>query len=101
MPVPVSVQVTPVGINLAVGNSQLFTAVDNLGRPRTDATWTIGNSSIATITTDASPWLTAVAAGSTTLTATVQGVSAQAEITGLRYPDRTALRTREVRVSWR
>jgi hypothetical protein len=69
-------QVTPTGVNMVVGGTQQFTAVDQLGRPRTDAAWTVSDTSIATITTDSSPVLTAVAVGQVTLTATVGSVTA-------------------------
>jgi hypothetical protein len=79
--VPYSLQVTPAAANVAVGGTQQFTAVDNLGRPRSDATWTVSNSNVATITANSSPVLTGVAAGQVTLTANVDGVKAQAQVT--------------------
>ncbi len=79
-PVPVSLLITPASLNLTTGGTQEFTATDDQGRPRPDATWTVSNSSLATITTDSSPWLTALAVGSVTVTATAQGVSAQAQV---------------------
>jgi outer membrane protein assembly factor BamB len=54
-----------------------FVVLDNQGLTRYDATWTLDNPSLATISTDSLPTLTALAAGTVTLTATVQGVSAQ------------------------
>jgi hypothetical protein len=75
-----SLQVTPTGVNMVVGNSQQFTVVDQLGRPRTDATWTVDNTSTATIDTNSSPTLTAVAVGQATLTANVGGVTAQTQV---------------------
>lgn len=80
LPPPNSIQITPAGANLSVGDYLQFTALDDQGRPRTDATWTVSNTNLATITTDSSPWLTAVASGTVTLTATAQSVSAQAQI---------------------
>jgi hypothetical protein len=83
LPAPLSLQITPANVSVVVGSSQPFTAVDDKGRPRTDASWTISNHTVATITSDASPWLTALAAGSATLTATVQGLSTQEQVTVL------------------
>jgi hypothetical protein len=81
LPAPQSIQITPATVNMLVGNTQTFTAVDELGRPRTDATWTISDTTLATITTDSSPVLTAVAIGQPTLAANVQGASAQIQVT--------------------
>jgi Glucodextranase, domain B/Bacterial Ig-like domain (group 2)/IPT/TIG domain/PQQ-like domain len=85
-PLPSSLQITPANVNVVVGGTQQFTAVDNQGRPRPDATWTVSNTTVATITTAASPVLTALAAGTVTLTATVQGVSTQLSVTILSSP---------------
>jgi hypothetical protein len=78
---PSSVRITPTGVTMLIGGTQQFTAVDSLGHPRTDATWTVDNASLATITTSSSPTLTAIAAGQITLTATVEGISAQTQVT--------------------
>jgi hypothetical protein len=80
LPAPTSLQVSPQGVNMVIGQTQQFNAVDNLGRTRSDATWTVSNTTLATITTDSSPTLTAVASGQVTLTARVQGVSAQTQV---------------------
>ncbi len=80
-PRPPSLQVTPSVANMEVGGTQQFTAVDNNGNPRSDLTWTVSNYSLASITSDSSPTLTALAAGQVTLTATDGTVSAQAQIT--------------------
>jgi len=80
LPSPASLQITPANANVLVGATQQFTAVDQLGRPRSDATWTIDNTNIATISTDTSPVLTGVAAGTATLTATIGSVSAQVQV---------------------
>jgi Glucodextranase, domain B/IPT/TIG domain/Bacterial Ig-like domain (group 2)/Galactose oxidase, central domain len=81
LPAPTSLQITPVAPFVSVGNTQQFTAVDQNGQPRTDAAWTVDNTSVATISTDSSPTLTGVAAGQVTLTASVGSVSAQAQVT--------------------
>ena len=56
--------------------------VTNVGDVRTDATWTVSNMSLATLTAGSSPVLTAIAAGQVlTLTATIDGIPAQAQVT--------------------
>jgi len=80
LPAPQALQITPTNVNMLVGETQTFTAVDELGRPRLDATWTISDTTLATISTDSSPLLNAVLVGQLTLTANVQGASAQAQV---------------------
>ncbi|HTV60668.1 MAG TPA: kelch repeat-containing protein [Verrucomicrobiae bacterium] len=80
-PAPSSVKVTPVAVNLNVGDSQQFSAVTEVGYPRTDVSWVVSDPSLASITSDSSPTLTALSTGTVTLTATVEGVSGQAQIT--------------------
>jgi hypothetical protein len=77
LPAPNTLTVTPSGVNMLVGNMQQFNAIDELGRVRTDATWTVSDTTIATITSDSSPLLTAVGVGQATLTATVGSVTGQ------------------------
>jgi len=79
--VPSSLQVTPTAVTMQVGNTRQFTAVDNHGNPRPDATWAVSDTSLATITPDSPPTLTAVAPGQVTVTATAEGVTAQAQVT--------------------
>ena len=80
-PAPTSVTITPTNVNLAVGQTQQFTATDDQGRPRPDATWSLPRrTTLATITTGGSPVLTADAVGQVTLTATVQGKTAQTAV---------------------
>lgn len=76
-----ALQVTPAQVTMLVGETQQFTAVDEQGRPRPDATWTVSDTNIAAITTDSAPTLTGLAAGQVTLTATVGSVSADAQVT--------------------
>jgi hypothetical protein len=81
---------------MIIGGVQQFTAVDNQGIPRTDATWSVSNSSLATVTTNGNgtALLTALTAGQVTLTATADGVSAQEQVTILSassYPVGTAI----------
>jgi hypothetical protein len=80
-PPPFSLQVTPSAANMLIGSTQQFTAISNIGYPRTDATWAVSDQSLASISTGSSPVLTALAAGQVTITATAAGVSAQAQIT--------------------
>jgi hypothetical protein len=87
LPVPTLLQITPAGVNMLIGDTHQFDVVDNTGMPRPDATWSVDNTNLGTITIGASPTtgnsvtLTAVAAGTVTLTVTVQGVNAQTQIT--------------------
>jgi len=80
LPPPSSLQVSPTTVNMVVGDTQQFTAVDDQGRPRSDATWSVSDATLASISSDSSPVLTAIAVGQVTLTATVGGVSAQAQV---------------------
>jgi Bacterial Ig-like domain (group 2)/Glucodextranase, domain B len=77
---PTSLQITPIGVNMPVGGTQQFTAVDDMGRLRSDATWTVDNTNLGTMTSGSPATLTALAAGTVTLTATVQGISAQTQV---------------------
>jgi hypothetical protein len=81
LPKPFSLQVTPANVNMLVGGTQQFTVVANDGYPRPDATWMVSNTTLASIGSGSSPILTALASGTVTLTATIEGVSAQAQIT--------------------
>jgi hypothetical protein len=80
-PVPNSLQITPSTANMTVGDTRQFTAVDNLGRPRPDATWTVSDTSLGSITASGSATLTATAPGTVSVTATVDAISAQAQVT--------------------
>jgi hypothetical protein len=75
LPPPQSLTVTPFTANFVVGQTQDLVAVDELGRPRPEATWTVSDPTIATISGD--PTLTVIAPGPFTLTAAVGGVSTQ------------------------
>ena len=80
LPPPNSLQITPSNVNLVVGMTQQFTAIDDLGRRRTDATWAVNDTTIAAITTDGQPVLTALGIGQVTLTVAVQGLSLQIQV---------------------
>ncbi len=77
---PLSLSVTPSGATLQAGESRLFTVVDHLGQPRTDAMWSVDNASVATVDPDTGV-VTAVASGGTVLTATVGAAMATAQVT--------------------
>lgn len=92
LPPPTSLQIRPTDVNLLVGGTQRFTVVDEQGRLRPDAAWTVSDTSLATITAESSPTLTAVAVGQVTLTVEVQSVSTQAVVnilSGLTLPPGT------------
>jgi hypothetical protein len=82
-PPPPSLQITPGVANIAIGGTQQFTAVDNLGYPRLDVTWTVSDPTIATVSTDEdnAAIVTGVAAGQVTLTANAEGVTSQQQVT--------------------
>jgi len=82
-PPPFTLQITSAVVNMIIGGTQQFTAIDNNGIPSTDATWSVSNSSLATVTTNGNGTgiLTALAAGQMTLTATADSVSAQEQVT--------------------
>lgn len=83
LPAPTSLQITPSDSHVSIGSTQQFSVVDQLGQPRTDSTWTVDNSSVATISADSSPLLTGISGGQLTLTATVGNISAQTQVTVL------------------
>jgi hypothetical protein len=78
---PISIQVTPPNANMLVGGAQSFTAVDDQGVRRPDATWTVSDSTIASFVSGSANTLMANAVGQVTLTATVGGVSAETTVT--------------------
>ena len=82
-PVPVSLKLTPPGATLEIGDDQKFTvsAIDqnNNAMPAGEVTWTNSNDDVGTIS--AAGIFTAHAAGTTTITATVGDLSADAIIT--------------------
>jgi hypothetical protein len=82
-PPPFSLQITPAASNLAVGGTQTFTAVDNVGIPRQDVNWTVSNTSLASLVSNpnGTTTVTGLAAGVVNLTATAEGVTAQAQVT--------------------
>jgi hypothetical protein len=79
---PYSLQITPAATNILVGGTQTFTAVDNNGNPRQDVTWTVSNSSLGSIVTNANGTgtLTGIAAGQVAITATAETTSGQEQV---------------------
>jgi Bacterial Ig-like domain (group 2)/Glucodextranase, domain B len=75
MAAPTSLTVTPPNPTLTIGGTQAFTAVDENGTPRPDATWTISDTTIASFETDSPNTLVGNAAGTATVTATVGTVT--------------------------
>jgi IPT/TIG domain-containing protein len=73
-----SIAVQPASVELVVGDTHQLLAVDNNGATVSGATWSVDNPSLASISTDVPPILTAVADGNITLTATYQGFNAEA-----------------------
>jgi hypothetical protein len=82
LPTPTSLYITPSSKSLQTGGTQQFTAMDDQGRQRFDATWTLSDPGVAGLTFNANvPTLTALNPGETVLTADVEGIQAHAQIT--------------------
>lgn len=71
LPAPLALQIMPGGGAMLVGETRTLMAVDQLGRPRPDATWSVNDPLLATLSTGAEPTLTAIAEGPVTVTVTV------------------------------
>ena len=80
LPAPHSLEVTPAEIEMLVGETQQFTAVDETRHSRTDAVWSLNNTVSGSITPGSSPVFTAVATGSVRLTASVGSISTQVNV---------------------
>lgn len=80
LPPATSLQMTPAGGTMRVGEKRQLLVTDSFGRPRADAVWMVDDPSLATLSLDDEPTLTAVAAGTVTVSATVGGVLATAPI---------------------
>jgi uncharacterized protein YjdB len=82
-PILSSISVSPNAPSIAVGATQQFTATgtysDGSKKPVTTATWTAANPAIATV--NASGLATAVASGSTQITASSNGISGSTTLT--------------------
>ena len=81
MSAPTALTVTPGPISMLIGQQQSFTAVDQTGTRRPDATWSVSDSTIASFVSGSPNTLLGVAAGQVTLTATVGSVSGQTTVT--------------------
>jgi Beta-propeller repeat/Glucodextranase, domain B/Bacterial Ig-like domain (group 2) len=83
MPAPTSLTVTPASPNMAVGGTQAFTAIDQTGTNRPDATWSVSDSTVASFVSGSPNTLVGNAAGTVTLTATVGSITGQTTVTVL------------------
>jgi len=83
MPAPTSLTVTPANPNMVVGGAQAFTAVDQTGTSRPDATWSVSDTTIASFSSSSPNVLVGNAAGTATLTATVGSITGQTTVTVL------------------
>lgn len=80
LPLPVSLQVTPAKLNVLIGEIQTLVAIDEQGRQRPDAAWTVSDASVANLTDSSAGNITGVSAGEVTVTATIQNVFGQATV---------------------
>ncbi len=80
LPAPLSLQVTPVNVSMLTGDSRTFSVIDEQGRVRSDASWSSSDSQVASFSADASETLVGVAPGQVTVTANVQGITAQTSV---------------------
>jgi hypothetical protein len=81
MAAPTSLQISPTSATLGTGESRKFSASDQTGIRRPDVSWTVSDSTIASLSTDGSGTLTGVAAGTVTLSASIGSVSASTTVT--------------------
>jgi hypothetical protein len=82
LPAPFALKVTPATATMVVGERREFTVLDQQGRPRGDATWSVSDETLAMVTVDNGiASVEAIAAGEVTVTASSGSVSAQATIT--------------------
>jgi hypothetical protein len=97
-PVPTSLTITPTTLTLVAGGTRSLRLVDERGRLVAGGTWTSSAPLVATVTEiDGVVWVTTLAAGEATLTATRDGLTAEATLTvlaaGTTLPSGTALWT--------
>ena len=78
---PTSLRVTPQSTTMLSGETRRFSLLDNFDRIPSDAEWTIDNATVAVVSTTPDVRLTAVSAGTVTLTARWQGLSATTRVT--------------------
>ena len=80
---PTSLRMTPQQVIMLAGETRRFSAVDNLNRIPSNATWAINHPDIATLNTTPDVTLTGLMAGDVMLTASWQGLTATTQITVL------------------
>jgi hypothetical protein len=88
-----SLKITPTAFSMSAGETRDLTAVDDLGNPVTDVTWSSSDSSVASFVEETSA-LTANNLGEVTITASSGGQTAQATLTvyvGTALPSGTAI----------
>jgi len=73
-----SITVQPTTATILVGDSETLVVLDSNGNTVTGSSWSVDNASLASISSSVPPVLTALAAGSVTVTATYEGLTAQA-----------------------
>ncbi len=79
---PTNLRVSPQDVTIAVGQRWHFAMLDNLGRAPVDVTWTRTNPTLSTLAIiNGQAELTAVATGTTTLTASWRGLTASTTVT--------------------
>jgi hypothetical protein len=83
MSAPTSLTASPANPNMVVGGMQSFTAIDQTGTTRPDATWSVSNTTIASFSGSSPNVLIGNAPGTVTLTATVGSVTGQTTVTVL------------------
>lgn len=79
---PTNLRVSPQNVTIAVGQRWHFAMLDNLDRAPVDVVWTRTTPALSTLATiDGQAELTAVATGTTTLTASWRGLTASTTVT--------------------
>ncbi len=81
MSAPTSLTVSPANPNMIVGGTQAFTAIDQTGTSRPDATWSVSDTTIASFSSSTPNVLVGNAAGTVTVTATVGSITGQTTVT--------------------
>ncbi len=78
---PTSLRLSPRNPTMLAGETKRFSLLDNFDRIPSQAEWTIDNATVAVLSTAPDVRLTAVSAGTVTLTARWQGLSATTRVT--------------------
>ncbi|HEV2987429.1 MAG TPA: hypothetical protein VG759_03235 [Candidatus Angelobacter sp.] len=93
-PPPKSILITPSMVNMLIGDTRSLKLIGDIGQAVTGATWSISDPTVAKISSADPPQLTALGQGTTTLTATFNGLTAAMTINvlpGAALPAGTAL----------